>query len=1004
MSQYQAIKAATNAYIKTNGRQEITGAILNAVMIATIDSLGKFYQFVGNAVPDTDPGTIDQNIAYLAGTHGTYTHMGGFHLDEGEVAVIKYDGTWKKDVVFIIPTLISQLFNDVGFITNAVSDLVNYYTKSETFSKNEILVNYYDKGAVDDLVNAITRQSYIVAWDGTAEPDVTQIPFGISVTYGGNPYTGTLEADESTISKIYMVSNGVGYDLYVTTENGGYSWVGIGASSLDLSGYVTKDDLFQLDARLEKVAIPTTATGMKINTNGNPGTSLPSPTANASYRYMKFPVVEGDIVYVNALAGSSPRAWCFVDSGDIIISHESYSGSQVVKTLVAPADSAYVIINDQSNSTSYYLSKDSLAYKLGDLENDISNLDARIDKVEDNFEDVDVETQNTPLSNTQYESGTSTFSGWGMPLCDNTTIKKVTINVKNRDVNAMTSVHFWLRKDSGTGDILAEKTIPVNIAADASADVECEFDAPASYSGVIFLQYACDTLITRLGWTDASGYPYKHSLGYAYCGYFGNGGTLWHTGNADESAFWVKYVEVVTQLSDKQVENLEQRMNINPVGIVDVDVPDTIYAVVGDTLQLYYKSIFRCVDPYTYDIKVTCNIGSQFPRYYEVKPNSNQVGDHSISFVIKDNNNNILGTKTANLKVVNKSSNPGTKNILCVGASNTSGGQWVAELKKRLTTSSGTPTTKDGSTLFTPIGFSIPNINFVGRKVANGVNLEATGGYNFKTYIQDGVAYVRFFFTQEQAPTLAIGDTYTDGTTIFTAEEINIPDLSQLQGYYGNINFSVAILPVNVGLILTRVSGSGDASVTASAYSMSGNPFVNNGVIDIQNYADTYCNGQIDIVYTELFGNGLVKQYQTDFTETFSYMQSFVDMILADFPGCKFCINIMQNKDEKGGLGVNYGAGTNEYAYPYGLKYGCHNLLVKLQEYIKDNNLENTIFIVNTLNEFDCENDYRQTQKQVNPRSGVTEIFGVNGAHPSDIGYYQMADAAVRAFIAHFCQ
>ena len=46
MSQYQAIKAATNAYIKTNGRQEITGAILNAVMIATIDSLGKFYQFV----------------------------------------------------------------------------------------------------------------------------------------------------------------------------------------------------------------------------------------------------------------------------------------------------------------------------------------------------------------------------------------------------------------------------------------------------------------------------------------------------------------------------------------------------------------------------------------------------------------------------------------------------------------------------------------------------------------------------------------------------------------------------------------------------------------------------------------------------------------------------------------------------------------------------------------------------------------------------------------------
>lgn len=507
----------------------------------------------------------------------------------------------------------------------------------------------------------------------------------------------------------------------------------------------------------------------------------------------------------------------------------------------------------------------------------------------------------------------------------------------------------------------------------------------------------------------------------------------------------------VTFLADNDSQGLKQRVTAleeNPVlQSVSVDLPDVINAVVGDTLQLYYKSIFRCVNPYIYDIKVTCNIGAQYPRYYELTPTSGQIGNHNITFTIKDNNNNLLGQKQVIIKVCQKVSSP-TLNILCVGASNTQEGQWPSELKKRLTTS-------NGSGVNPPIGFELSNINFVGRmsKTYNGqqVNLEATGGYKFTTYITANAAFVRFFFTQAQVPSgIAIGDKYSDGTTEYTISEINIPN--SLNGYYGNINCSVATLPSSVGLNLTRVTGTGDSSITASSSSQNGNPFVHNGVIDIANYASQYCNNQIDVVYTELFGNGLVTQYQEDFTNTFADMQSFIDMFTAVFPSCKFCLNIMQNKDEKGGLGVNYGAGIGAYSYPYGLKYGCHNLLTKLQKYINDNNLGSYVFIVNTLNEFDCENDYRKTVKAVNVRFGESmvpvnyvvdmtdttkvymlkqsssgyspgvyiyregnwiqresesnyaEPFGVNGAHPSDIGYYQMADAATRAFIAHFCQ
>ena len=337
MSQYQAIKAATNAYIKTNGRQEITGAILNAVMIATIDSLGRFYQFVGYATPDTDPGNIDQNIAYLAGTPGTYSHLGGFTLAPGEVAVLKFDGQWKKEIVIVIPSKVSQLENDLGFITNAVSDLINYYTRGEIdaslanfYTKPEvqgILANYYDKDEVDSLVSTITQQSYVVAWDGTAEPVVGDIPAGVSVTWGGNPYVGTLPASASTINKIYLVSNGAGYDQYITTDNSGYSWVFIGTTSLDLSGYATTTQLnavsdkadnnralFDASDTIKEDAVDFSRLALRnysLNESGNYGTGN-------TYKHCLVPVSEGDMFRI--VASAYPTRYAFFTSNAASVS------------------------------------------------------------------------------------------------------------------------------------------------------------------------------------------------------------------------------------------------------------------------------------------------------------------------------------------------------------------------------------------------------------------------------------------------------------------------------------------------------------------------------------------------------------------------------------------------------------------------------------------------------------------------------------------------------------
>lgn len=97
MANYATLKAAIQQVVKTNGNNEITGALLQQSLLAMINSLGAYYQFAGIATPSTNPGTPDQNVYYIASTAGTYSNFGGLILASGEIAILKYNGNWSKD-------------------------------------------------------------------------------------------------------------------------------------------------------------------------------------------------------------------------------------------------------------------------------------------------------------------------------------------------------------------------------------------------------------------------------------------------------------------------------------------------------------------------------------------------------------------------------------------------------------------------------------------------------------------------------------------------------------------------------------------------------------------------------------------------------------------------------------------------------------------------------------------------------------------------------------------
>lgn len=107
------------------------------------------------------------------------------------------------------PTKLSELTNDVNFVTNSVNNLTNYYTKTNTYTKTE----------VNDLINGITSMNVAV---------VQTLPTsGISATTIYLVPKSTIQTNNA-------------YDEYLYVNN---KWEKIGDTTIDLSNYALKSEI-----------------------------------------------------------------------------------------------------------------------------------------------------------------------------------------------------------------------------------------------------------------------------------------------------------------------------------------------------------------------------------------------------------------------------------------------------------------------------------------------------------------------------------------------------------------------------------------------------------------------------------------------------------------------------------------------------------------------------------------------------------------------------------------
>lgn len=123
---YDQIKESIKAVIKENGNYEITGNVLQTVLLSMVDTLGPEYQFLGIATKSTVPVVVEGNSFYITVEVGTYTNFkksGNTAITVNQLGILtSTNGTvWNFTPIFIgVSKGKGEVFND--YVNNEATE------------------------------------------------------------------------------------------------------------------------------------------------------------------------------------------------------------------------------------------------------------------------------------------------------------------------------------------------------------------------------------------------------------------------------------------------------------------------------------------------------------------------------------------------------------------------------------------------------------------------------------------------------------------------------------------------------------------------------------------------------------------------------------------------------------------------------------------------------------------------------------------------------------------
>lgn len=410
-------------------------------------------------------------------------------------------------------------------------------------------------------------------------------------------------------------------------------------------------------------------------------------------------------------------------------------------------------------------------------------------------------------------------------------------------------------------------------------------------------------------------------------------------------------------------------------------LPKQYDLVVGDPFELFFRGIVNCVSIDTYDFELAYtdgkNRGKGFRRKYYFVPTEEDLGMHTLTVRLRNNEGEILDTASVTINVVNPPVSPKKERVmLLVGASDTGPGIWTSEFGRMLCGTGGEPA-----------GRGLENISFIGSREKNGVRYEGYGGWTFRSYLTDNKRddFMNIYGDfSDKNPAVDQHSFYTDehGQT-WKLETITPTKIKII------CTNALGKLASTEGGRLVHKSGGenlGDIVYT-SAERADSNPFWNSerGCNDFRAYAARFGKDRIDEVVVTLTWNSFA--WKPEAYE--KAMRDFVASVHADFPECHITLvgGLFPSRD---GFAQNYGI-----SWPWFSRLETLRTFDGIREAVASEDPERLSF-VHLSSQYDVDYNGVFAEFDANIRNPQKVTLGSNGLHIATSGQHQLADAVYR--------
>ena len=179
---YDQIKESIKAVIKENGNYEITGNVLQTVLLSMVDTLGPEYQFLGIATKSTVPVVVEGNSFYITVEVGTYTNFknsGNTTITVNRLGILtSTNGTvWNFTPIFIgVSKGKGEVFND--YVNNKATE--NYSHAEGSVTK----ANGYSSHAEGTKGIATGAESHVEGYECQAQGTHSHAEGGNTISKG----------------------------------------------------------------------------------------------------------------------------------------------------------------------------------------------------------------------------------------------------------------------------------------------------------------------------------------------------------------------------------------------------------------------------------------------------------------------------------------------------------------------------------------------------------------------------------------------------------------------------------------------------------------------------------------------------------------------------------------------------------------------------------------------------------------------------------------------------